>query len=96
MGQQSVIPTSSPTAPSPRPHYSETSLATTPTPPTTTGQDLALDILQYSLIGGEISSQTNQLIHKQISQLVNPSTPPTETLNLLTALIMGSPEFQLR
>jgi hypothetical protein len=46
------------------------------------------------LIGGDVSTQTNQLIRKQIADL--PAANSTETLNLLTALVMGSPEFQLR
>jgi uncharacterized protein (DUF1800 family) len=58
------------------------------------GPDIALHVLESTLIGGDVSPQTNQLIHKQISQL--PAASSTETLNLLTALVMGSPEFQLR
>jgi uncharacterized protein (DUF1800 family) len=58
------------------------------------GPDIALHVLESTLIGGDVSSQTNQLIHKQISQL--PAANSTDTLNLLTALVMGSPEFQLR
>jgi hypothetical protein len=46
------------------------------------------------LIGGDVSAQTNQLLRKQIAGL--PAANSTETLNLLTALVMGSPEFQLR
>jgi uncharacterized protein (DUF1800 family) len=58
------------------------------------GQDIALHVLESTLIGGSVSAQTNELIHKQIAQL--PATNSTDTLNLLTALVMGSPEFQLR
>lgn len=79
----------------PRPHYAETLLSTNE-PVSATGQDVALGVLENSLIGGEVSQQTNQLIHKQIDQLVTPATSSSETLNLLTALVMGSPEFQLR
>jgi uncharacterized protein (DUF1800 family) len=57
------------------------------------GQDIALHVLESSLIGGDVSAQTNQLIHKQIADL--PAANSTDTLNLLTALVMGSPEFQL-
>jgi uncharacterized protein (DUF1800 family) len=57
------------------------------------GQDIALHVLESTLIGGDISAQTNQLIHKQVSDL--PAANSTDTLNLLTALVMGSPEFQL-
>jgi len=85
--------------PANRPHYTDAVLTeSTPAPTTTTltGTDLALHILESSLLGSEISPQTNQLIHTQITQLITPTTPPTDTLNLLTALIMGSPEFQRR
>ena len=63
-------------------------------PPKATGQDIALHVLESSLIGGDVSAQTNQLIRKQIASL--PAANSTETLNLYTALLMGSPEFQLR
>jgi uncharacterized protein (DUF1800 family) len=61
---------------------------------TAAGQDIVLHVLESTLIGGDVSAQTNQLIHKQVAGL--PSTNSTDTLNLLTALVMGSPEFQLR
>jgi hypothetical protein len=70
-----------------------TSLPNQP-PPNATGQDIALHVLESALIGGDVSAQTNQLIHKQIADL--PASNSTDTLNLLTALVMGSPEFQLR
>jgi uncharacterized protein (DUF1800 family) len=84
----------------PRAKYSEALLTTaTVTPPdqpytNAAGQDIALHVLESTLIGGDVSAQTNQLIHKQIADL--PATNSTDTLNLLTALVMGSPEFQLR
>jgi hypothetical protein len=62
--------------------------------PNATGRDIALHVLESTLIGGNVSAQTNQLIRKQIADL--PAANSTETLNLLTALVMGSPEFQLR
>jgi uncharacterized protein (DUF1800 family) len=58
------------------------------------GPDIALHVLESTLVGGDVSPQTNQLIHKQIAQLSEASS--TSTLNMLTALVMGSPEFQLR
>ena len=91
----SSSPQTSPTGP----HYSAAVLTeTTPATPATApaGTDLALRVLESSLIGGDVSPQTNQLIHNQITQLSTPTTPPIDTLNLLTALVMGSPEFQLR
>jgi hypothetical protein len=63
-------------------------------PPDAAGQDIALHVLEDTLIGNDVSTQTNQLIHKQITEI--PTTNSTDTLNLLTALVMGSPEFQLR
>ena len=59
------------------------------------GPDVALGVLENTLLGGDASSQTNQLIHKQLEQQPSGSSA-TDTLNLLTALVMGSPEFQLR
>jgi hypothetical protein len=51
-------------------------------------------VLEASLIGGEISPGTANFIHTQLSQQATEN--PTDTLNLLTALLLGSPEFQLR
>ena len=80
-----------------RPKYAEASLTTGgANVPLPTDSDVALHVLESTLIGGEVSPQTNRLIHTQIGQLTTPATSPTETLNLLTALVMGSPEFQLR
>jgi hypothetical protein len=83
------------------PKYSEALLTTdVPTSARTqsytdaAGEDIALHVLESTLIGAEVSAQTNQLIHKQLANL--PTTSSTDTLNLLTALVMGSPEFQLR
>jgi uncharacterized protein (DUF1800 family) len=73
---------------------------TVPTPvaqPTTpAGTEIALKVLESTLIGGDVSSQTNELIHKQIADANQQNTGPGDMLNLLTALVMGSPEFQLR
>jgi uncharacterized protein (DUF1800 family) len=66
---------------------------TTPTSGPTSGPDVALHVLEGSLIGGEISPSTDTFIHTQLSQ--QSATNPTDTLNLLTALLLGSPEFQL-
>jgi uncharacterized protein (DUF1800 family) len=81
----------------PHPRYSEAILTTETSkiePSNPTGQDIALHVLESTLIGGDVSAQTVQLIHKQIADL--PAANSTDTLNLLTALVMGSPEFQLR
>jgi uncharacterized protein (DUF1800 family) len=58
------------------------------------GPDVAMHVLEGSLIGGEISPSTSNFIHTQMAQQA--SGNPTDTLNLLTALLLGSPEFQLR
>ncbi len=96
------------TSVTPHPKYSEALLTSESVPPANppstegAGEDIALHVLESALIGGGVSAQTNQLIHKQVSELSaanSPSNSPmnsTDTLNLLTALVMGSPEFQLR
>jgi uncharacterized protein (DUF1800 family) len=67
----------------------------TPMPPSTRGQQVALHVLESTIIGGPVSAHTNQLIEKQMQQ--QPETAaPVDTLNLLTALVLGSPEFQVR
>jgi uncharacterized protein (DUF1800 family) len=100
---QPAAPAANQTAAANTPHakYSEAVLTTDlsanlPSQPYTNvaGQDIALHVLESTLIGGDVSAQTNQLIHKQIAEL--PAANSTDTLNLLTALVMGSPEFQLR
>ena len=97
---QPASPAANQTAAGNSPHakYSEailtTELNTSVEPSGATGQDIALHVLESALIGGDVSAQTNQLIHKQIADL--PAANSTDTLNLLTALVMGSPEFQLR
>jgi hypothetical protein len=60
------------------------------------GTEIALKVLESALIGGEVSGKTSELIHKQIAQASEQNTNPGDMLNLLTALVMGSPEFQLR
>jgi uncharacterized protein (DUF1800 family) len=84
-----------------RANFSEALLTSEPTanqpnqaPLDSAGQNIALRVLEATLIGGDASAQTNQLINKQITEI--PSSNSTDTLNLLTALVMGSPEFQLR
>ncbi len=58
------------------------------------GPDTALRALEGTLIDGEISPATDRYIHGQLSQ--QQGTNPADMLNLLTALLLGSPEFQLR
>jgi uncharacterized protein (DUF1800 family) len=63
---------------------------------TPAGTEIALKVLESTMIGGEVSAQTNALIHKQIDDANQQNTAPADLLNLLTALVMGSPEFQVR
>jgi hypothetical protein len=59
------------------------------------GADVVLGVLEATMIGGTVSPQTNALIHKQLDE--QPAAANVnDRLNLLTALVMGSPEFQLR
>ncbi len=59
------------------------------------GQTVAMHVLEATMIGAPVSAQTNLLINKQLQQ--QPANAnPSDTLNVLTALVMGSPEFQLR
>ena len=69
--------------------------STPPPPQLSAGSLTAMRVLEYSIVGAPVSGKTNQLISAQLAQ--QPATAsPSDTLNLLTALILGSPEFQLR
>jgi uncharacterized protein (DUF1800 family) len=70
-------------------------LISLPHTPTGTGAELTLHVLEETMIGAPVSTQTNVLIDKQLAQQPANATP-TDTLNLLTALVLGSPDFQLR
>jgi uncharacterized protein (DUF1800 family) len=63
--------------------------------PEVAGTEVALRVLEETLIGGQASAETNRLIHKQLEEQAA-GAGALDTLNLLTALVMGSPEFQLR
>jgi len=62
----------------------------------TSGMEIALRVLQQTLVGGDVSAKTNALIHEQMDDAKQKATKPGDLLNLLTALMMGSPEFQVR
>jgi len=89
------------TAPTKRAHaeFTEATI-TTPGPAlqaqTPAGTEIALRVLESTLVGGDVSARTNELIHQQIAQAEEQGTTPADMLNLLTALVMGSPEFQVR
>jgi uncharacterized protein (DUF1800 family) len=70
--------------------------APTPVPPSATaGAQATMRVLESTVIGAPVSAQTNQLIHRQLDQQPAGANP-VDTLNLMTALVLGSPEFQLR
>ena len=58
------------------------------------GSDVALRVLEETLIGAPLSAKTDQFIRGQMAGVADGN--PTEALNLLTALLIGSPEFQVR
>jgi Protein of unknown function (DUF1800) len=62
------------------------------------GREEALFLMEQLIIGGAVSPKTNDVIRKQVADSDTGTAPthPTETLNTMAALILGSPEFQLR
>jgi uncharacterized protein (DUF1800 family) len=58
------------------------------------GQDEALALMETMLVDGKVSPKVNDVIHKELAS-AQPSNDPTQTLNTITALILGSPEFQM-
>jgi uncharacterized protein (DUF1800 family) len=72
-------------------------VAPAPEPTTaSSGTELALHILEDTMIGGTVSPETSELIQKQMEQAQEHGTPAVDMLNVLTALVIGSPEFQMR
>ncbi len=55
----------------------------------------ALHLLEPTLIGAPLNPRTEDLVRQKSTDLTTPTTTPTDTLNLLTALLLGSPDFQL-
>jgi uncharacterized protein (DUF1800 family) len=98
MSEQTQLPQRA-AVPAPRPSFTEATMTeTTPAaePVASAGTEIALKVLESTLIGGEVSAKTNQQIHQQLAQASEQHTDPGDMLNLLTALVMGSPEFQKR
>ena len=62
------------------------------------GREEALSLMEQMVVGGSVSAKTNAVILKQISEDAAGATTadPTQALNTMTALILGSPEFQLK
>ena len=63
------------------------------------GQEEALGLMEQILVDGKVSSKINDVIHKELASAQpstsNGSNDPAQTLNSMTALILGSPEFQM-
>ena len=61
------------------------------------GDDRALALLEHALVSGEVSSQTNSVIHAQLAQrdASADAAAPTAALDAMVAMILGSPEFQV-
>ncbi|MGC2213008.1 MAG: DUF1800 domain-containing protein [Silvibacterium sp.] len=70
------------------------------------GEEQALSLMETMLLDGQVSEKTNAVIRKELaSQQTPPETQPqadqlqiadpTQTLDTMTALILGSPEFQM-
>jgi hypothetical protein len=59
------------------------------------GQDEALELMEQLLIAGDVSTKTNAVIREQLAQAAAPSDA-TQALDMISALILGSPEFQMR
>ncbi len=61
------------------------------------GEDRALALLEQALVAGEVSPQTNSVIHAQLAQrdATTDAEAPTAALDAMVAMILGSPEFQV-
>lgn len=73
--------------------HTESVSLTTPPPPAN-GQDEALSLMEQLLVAGDVSSKTTAVIKQQLAQ--TQVKDPTQLLDTMTALILGSPEFQMR
>ena len=58
------------------------------------GQEEALSLMEKMLVDGKLSAKTNEVIQKELAS-AQPSSDASQTLNTMTALILGSPEFQM-
>jgi len=64
------------------------------------GEDQALSLMENILLDGQVSGKTNavlrnELINQQTQSTAAPESNPSQTLDTMTALIVGSPEFQM-
>lgn len=60
------------------------------------GADEALGLMADTLIGGQVSAKTNAVIRQQLNDAQQHGQDPSQVLDTMTALILGSPEFQMR
>jgi uncharacterized protein (DUF1800 family) len=63
------------------------------------GQETALLLLENALLNGEVSATTQRAIRRQLDDpqvATHALDDPKKTLNTMTALVIGSPEFQHR
>jgi uncharacterized protein (DUF1800 family) len=58
------------------------------------GEEMALALMEQMLVAGDVSAKTNSVIREQLAQ--SQQQDPSQTLETMTALILGSPEFQMR
>ena len=65
---------------------------------TQSGREEALFLMEQLIIGGAVSPKTNDVILKQVADSDTAAAPtdPAQPLNTMAALILGSPEFQLK
>ena len=60
------------------------------------GAAVTLGILEKTLVGGDVSAKTQALIEQQMADAQKSGMAQSDLLNQMTALVMGSPEFQVR
>jgi signal recognition particle GTPase len=63
------------------------------------GTDFVLQTLENVLLAGDVSPKTDQAIRAQLADpkvTGDAQQDPTRMLNVMTALVLGSPEFQKR
>jgi len=63
------------------------------------GQEEALRLMEQLLIAGDVSAKTNAVIREQLAQTEQQDAgqvDASQILDTMTALILGSPEFQMR
>jgi uncharacterized protein (DUF1800 family) len=58
------------------------------------GQEEALGLMEQMLVDGKVSGKINDVIHRELAGAQS-SNDPAQTLDTMTALLLGSPEFQM-